>query len=239
MKEPLTLVLIHGHGVDASIWNSIDADLVSAMPVLKPDFSRSTTRTTIEGYAEELANYLRNVQAKRVVLVGHSMGGYIALAFTERYPALVAGLVLYHSTATADTPERREQRQKTIEELRAQGSTPFIERQLPKMVSPAFPSDKVKQLVASYRTLPADALAVGMGAIMGRPDRTHVLREATIPMRLVLGKDDQLIPYEQTRQLADLSDQIDVALIDQAGHLSMIERPKESVNVLLSFLDRL
>jgi pimeloyl-ACP methyl ester carboxylesterase len=58
-------------------------------------------------------------------------------------------------------------------------------------------------------------------------------------VRLVLGKDDQLIPYEQTQQLADLSDQIDVALIDQAGHLSMVERPKESVNVLLSFLDRL
>jgi pimeloyl-ACP methyl ester carboxylesterase len=239
MKEPLTLVLIHGHGVDASIWNSIDADLVSAMPVLKLDFSRSTTRTTIEGYAEELASYLRNAQAKRVVLVGHSMGGYIALAFTERYPALVAGLVLYHSTATADTAERREQRQKTIEELRSQGSTPFIERQLPKMVSPAFPADKVAQLVAFYRTLPADALAVGMEAIMSRPDRTHVLRDTTIPVRLVLGKDDQLIPYEQTQQLADLSDQIDVALIDQAGHLSMVERPKESVNVLLSFLDRL
>jgi pimeloyl-ACP methyl ester carboxylesterase len=239
MKEPLTLVLIHGHGVDASIWNSIDADLVSAMPVLKPDFSRSTTRTTIEGYAEELANYLRTVQAKRVVLVGHSMGGYIALAFTERYPALVAGLVLYHSTATADTAERRKQRQKTIEELRAQGNTPFIERQLPKMVSPAFPADKVAQLVAFYRTLPADALAVGMEAIMSRLDRTHVLRDATIPVRLVLGKDDQLIPYEQTQQLADLSDQIDVALIDQAEHLSMVERPKESVNVLLSFLDRL
>lgn len=239
MTEPITLVLIHGHGVDASIWNGIDADLVSAMPVLKPDFSRLTTRTTIEGYAEELKNYLYAVQAKRVVLVGHSMGGYIALAFAERYPALVAGLVLYHSTATADAADRKEQRQKTISELRTQGSAPFIEKQMPKVVSPAYPTDKIEQLIDRYRTLPADALAIGMEAIMSRPDRTHVLREATVPMRLVLGKDDQVIPYEKTQQLADLSDKIDVALIERAGHLSMVEQPEASVNALRSFLERL
>jgi pimeloyl-ACP methyl ester carboxylesterase len=239
MTESLTLVLIHGHGVDASIWNSIDADLVSAMPVLKPDFSRLTTRTTIEGYAEELMNYLRTMQANRVVLVGHSMGGYIALAFAERYPALVAGLVLYHSTATADAADRRELRQKTIDELRTQGSAPFIEKQIPKVVAPSYPADNVKQLIDRYRTLPADALAVGMEAIMSRPDRTHVLRDATVPMRLILGKEDQVIPYEKTRELADLSDLIDVTGIDQAGHLSMVEQPVASVNALLSFLDRL
>ncbi|QKZ14428.1 alpha/beta fold hydrolase [Spirosoma sp. KUDC1026] len=239
MTEPLTLVLIHGHGVDASIWNGIDADLVSVMPVLKPDFSRLTTRTTIEGYAEELMNYLRTVQAHRVVLVGHSMGGYMALAFAERYPALVAGLVLYHSTATADTAERKEQRQKTIGELREQGSAPFIEKQMPKMVAASYPAEKIEPLIDQYRALPANALAVGMTAIMGRPDRTHILREATVPMRLVLGKEDQVIPCEKTQQLADLSEQIDLALIDQAGHLSMVEQPEASVNALRSFLDRL
>jgi len=239
MTESLTLVLIHGHGVDASIWNSIDADLVSAMPVLKPDFSRLTTRTTIEGYAEELMNYLRTVQANRVVLVGHSMGGYIALAFAERYPALVAGLVLYHSTPTADAADRREQRQKTIDELRTQGTAPFIEKQMPKVVAPSYPADKVEQLIDRYRTLPADALAVGMEAIMSRPDWTHVLWDATVPMRLILGKEDQVIPYEKTRELADLSDLIDVTGIEQAGHLSMVEQPAASVNALLSFLDRL
>jgi pimeloyl-ACP methyl ester carboxylesterase len=239
MTESLTVVLIHGHGVDASIWNSIDADLVSVMPVLKPDFSRLATRTTIEGYADELMNYLRTVQVNRVVLVGHSMGGYIALAFAERYPALVAGLVLYHSTATADAADRREQRQQTINELRTQGSAPFIEKQMPKVVAPSYPAEKIEQLVDRYRTLPADALAVGMEAIMSRPDRTHVLRDASVPMRLVLGKEDQVIPYEKTRKLADLSDLIDVTAINQAGHLSMVEQPVASVNALLSFLDRL
>jgi pimeloyl-ACP methyl ester carboxylesterase len=239
MTESLTVVLIHGHGVDASIWNSIDADLVSVMPVLKPDFSRLTTRTTIEGYADELMNYLRTVQVNRVVLVGHSMGGYIALAFAERYPALVAGLVLYHSTATADAADRREQRQQTINELRTQGSAPFIEKQMPKVVAPSYPAEKIEQLIDRYRTLPADALAVGMEAIMSRPDRTHVLRDASVPMRLVLGKEDQVIPYEKTRKLADLSDLIDVTAINQAGHLSMVEQPVASVNALLSFLDRL
>ena len=233
------LVFIHGHGVDASIWDGIYADLVSGAPAIKPDYSRLTTHTTVDAYAEELYAQLQAIQADKVVLVGHSMGGYMALAFADQHPEMVQGLVLYHSTATADDNDRREARIHLIEELKTTGAAPFIRKQLPKAVSPNYPAEKAQALVDRYQNLPADGLIAGMTAIANRPDRTHVLRDARFPILLLLGRDDQVLPYDKTVQLADLSSQISVATIEQAGHLSMVEQPEQSVNVLRSFIDRL
>jgi pimeloyl-ACP methyl ester carboxylesterase len=236
MQTPFSVVLIHGHGVDASIWDSIYADLALDGPVLKPDVARLTSHTTIEAYAEELNARLQAASINDVVLVGHSMGGYIALAFAERYPAQVRGLVLYHSTAYADDEDRKAQRRQLIETMRTQGGAQFIEKQLPKMVAPDYPAEKVQALIDRYRDLPTDALIAGMEAIAGRPDRTNILRDAPFPILLVLGKQDQLIPLEKTKKLAELSDRIRVALIDDAGHLSMVEQPEASQKILRDFV---
>jgi pimeloyl-ACP methyl ester carboxylesterase len=78
-----------------------------------------------------------------------------------------------------------------------------------------------------------------MEAIAGRPDRTYVLRNATFPVLLVMGREDQLIPLEKTKPLADISDQISIATIDNAGHMSMVEQPDESKKILVDFLRKL
>ena len=233
------LVLIHGHGVDASIWDGIYADLALNATVVKPDFSQLTSHTIIEAYAEELYTQLQSAQLEKIILVGHSMGGYIALAFADQYPEMVQGLVLYHSTATADDENRREVRRQAIEGLKKEGTAPFIQKQMPKMVAPGYPSEKTQALIDRFENLPADALIAGMTAMANRPDRTHVLRNAQYPILLVLGREDQIIPYEKAKQLADLSGQISVATIEQAGHLSMVEQPDTSRNVLRSFVAKL
>ncbi|MVM38164.1 alpha/beta fold hydrolase [Spirosoma sp. HMF3257] len=236
MSQLPTICLIHGHGVDASIWNGIYADLASDNLVLKPDFAQLTNHTTIEAYAEDLYARLQTAQIEKLLLVGHSMGGYIALAFAERHPEMIQGLVLYHSTATADDEARKEVRRQAIDGLRIQGTAPFIQKQLPKMVAPDYPVEKTQELIERFQSLPADALIAGMEAIANRPDRTQVLRDAQFPILLVLGRQDQLIPYEKTAQLANLSDHISVATIEHAGHLSMVEQPAESVKVLRTFI---
>ncbi|GAB3792008.1 alpha/beta hydrolase [Spirosoma humi] len=239
MSQLPTICLIHGHGVDASIWDSIYADLVLDHAVLTPDFARLSTLTTIESYAEELHNVLQAENVEKAVLVGHSMGGYMALALAAQHPELVQGLVLYHSTATADDDTKRQARQQVMNALRAEGTAPFIQKQMPKMVAPAYPPEKIEELVNRYRALPAEALIAGMNAIAGRPDRTAVLRDAEFPVLLVLGREDQLIPYDKTAQLAELSRQIRVVAIEQAGHLSMIEQPEAAIGVIRSFVDEL
>lgn len=239
MGQPLFICLIHGHGVDASIWEGIYADLASDATVLKPDFSRLTSHTTIEAYAEEVYAQLQSAQVEKVVIVGHSMGGYIALAFADQHPEMVSGLVLFHSTATADDENRRKVRRQAIEGLKNEGTIPFIQKQMPKMVAPGYPPEKTQVLIDRFSGLSADALSAGMTAMLNRPDRTHVLRHATFPVLLLLGRDDQVIPFEKAAQLADLSPNVKVAPIEQAGHLGMIEQPEKSAEVLKSFIDQL
>lgn len=235
MSQSPLLCLIHGHGVDASIWDSIYADLALDHQVLTPDFSRLTHLTTIEAYADALYDQLALADVQKVILAGHSMGGYIALAFAEKHPDRVQGLVLYHSTAVADDEAKRQARQQVIQELQTTGTQPFIHKQMPKMVAPSYAPELLEALENQFRDLPADALIAGVKAIASRPDRTAVLRNAQFPVLLVLGRNDQLIPYEKTAQLADLSSQIKVVTIEQAGHLSMVEQPAQSTVVLRGF----
>ncbi|GAB4037483.1 alpha/beta fold hydrolase [Spirosoma gilvum] len=235
MSQSPVLCLIHGHGVDASIWDSIYADLAIETSVLKPDFAYQTNHPTIEAYAEDLYAQLQTAQVEQVVLVGHSMGGYIALAFAEQHPDMVHGLALYHSTALADDESRREVRRQAIDELKANGSAPFIQKQLPKMVAPDYPTEKTQQLIDRFVDLPADALIAGMAAMAARPDRTHVLRDAQFPVLLVLGRKDQIIAYDKAAELANLSDYIRIETIEDAGHLSMVEQPGESFQIIKAF----
>lgn len=233
------LVLIHGHGVDASIWDGIYAVLASDAPVIRPDFSRLTSHTTIEAYAEELFAQVQSAQVDKVVLAGHSMGGYVALAFADQHPEMIKGLVLFHSTAIADDENRRVVRRQAIEGLVKEGTVPFIQKQMPKMVSSSYASEKTQVLIDRFSGLPADALIAGMTAMLNRPDRTHVLRNAQFPVLVILGRDDQVIPYEKAVQMADLSPQVSVTSIEQAGHLGMIEQPAAAINALQSFLGEL
>ncbi|WP_080057017.1 alpha/beta fold hydrolase [Spirosoma aerolatum] len=235
MSQSPVICLIHGHGVDASIWDSIYADLALETRVVKPDFAYLTNHRTIEAYAEDLYAQLQTAQVNQVVLVGHSMGGYIALALAEQHPDMIHGLVLYHSTALADDDNRKEVRRQAIKDLNANGSAPFIRKQLPKMVAPDYPVDKTQQLIDRFIKLPADALIAGMAAMAARPDRTHVLREATYPILLVLGRNDQIIDYDKAAELANLSDYIRIETIEEAGHLSMVEQPGESFQILKAF----
>lgn len=237
MNNSFSVCLIHGHGVDASIWESIYADLVSDYRVLTPDFSWLTSLTTMEGYVDELYNRLRAENVQNVVLVGHSMGGYIALAFAEKHPDMVCGLVLYHSTAVADDDAKREARRQAVTALHEHGSAPFIEKQLPRMVAPNFPASRTQALIGQFKSLPAAALTAGMEAMTNRTDRTGVLKDADFPVLLLLGEDDQLIPLEKTAKLAELSDRVSVETIADAGHLSMIEQPEASTRVLRSYLN--
>jgi pimeloyl-ACP methyl ester carboxylesterase len=233
------LVLIHGHGVDASIWDGIYADLSVTIPVLKPDFAQLANHETIEAYAEDLHARLQSVQVTGVKLVGHSMGGYIALAFAERYPNLVKGICLFHSTAYADDEAKKEQRRQVMTKLNAEGSRAFLQTAITNMFAPDNRDkmrDTVVSLIEQYSDLPKEALYAGIQAIMSRTDRTQVLQQASYPVMIVAGRYDQLVPFEKSQQLADAIPSIKLTVLEESGHLGMIEEPKAALAAIQSFV---
>lgn len=236
MQSSQTIVLLHGHGVDASIWDGVYAELFPDYTLFRPDFSRLIQYQTIEGYTDELHRQLVNGQAGQVILIGHSMGGYIALAFAEKYPATVVGLGLFHSTAFADDATKKEQRQKAIHVLTEHGTPTFMEELMPKLVADAYAPEKVQRLIERFSYLPAEALMAGMKAIASRPDRTAVLRETEYPVLILMGRQDQVIPYEKAVEQVSLLQNGFPVTIEGAGHLAMLETPEEAVQALRAFL---
>ncbi|GAA4457932.1 alpha/beta hydrolase [Nibrella saemangeumensis] len=241
MPDKPVLVLIHGHGVDASLWDGLYAVLSSEYPIIKPDFSGLTSHDTVEAYAEELYSLLMGAGGKQCVLIGHSMGGYIALAFADAHPEMLLGLGLFHSTAFADDEDRKAKRQQAIEKLENEGSRAFIEDVVPKMFADSNQermADTLRQLVNKSSAIPAEALVAGIKAIRSRPDRTHVLKNARYPVLLIVGRQDNLVPFDKSQALFDMPADAETLVLENSGHLGMIEQPAETTQAIQEFLRR-
>ncbi|MEZ0483941.1 alpha/beta fold hydrolase [Fibrella aquatica] len=234
------LVFLHGHGVSPVIWDSLYSSLASDYKVVRPNYSLSTSHTSIDGYAETLQGQLRLSGLGSYILIGHSMGGYIALAMAEKYPDCVKGVVLFNSTAFADvdSDQQRQKRQDAKKLLQTEGGKAFVEKTIPTMFSDP-ESDLVNPLVEAHVTLPTDALLAGLEAIRTRPDRSAFLQRADFPVLIIAGRYDKAIPFERSEELHKKVPNAEFAILDQSGHMGMLEEPENSLNVLKSFLDKI
>lgn len=241
MNDKPALVLLHGHGVGPSIWDSLQAAFSPAYRILKPDFSTLTSHTSVEAYAEQLYSLLVASQVDRCVLIGHSMGGYVALALAASHPERVAGLVLFNSTAFADpnTDEQRAKRDAAQTQLQTEGSAAFIEKAVTSMFSKPDQqkkADLVRATVERYKTLPTEALLAGLQAIRARPDRSELLIDAPYPVLILEGRHDMAVPIERSQELNDKLPNAQLVILENSGHLGMLEEPEAAETALKQFL---
>ncbi|TLU98728.1 alpha/beta fold hydrolase [Dyadobacter luticola] len=237
-----TLVLLHGHGVDDTIWDSLDAALNEYFTIIRPNLSLFTNCQSIEDYADELHRLLTNANIHKFTLIGHSMGGYIALAFAEKYPDMLEGFGLFHSTAYADDEAKKEQRNKMAELLRNHGSASFIKNTAANMYGDRFKElypDKLPAHIAQYSKLPADALIAGMMAMRNRPDRTAVLQTLPFPVLFIIGMQDKLIPFESLIGLSEFPKQSYPFILAEAGHMGMVERPDATARMINWYMSKI
>ncbi len=194
-----------------------------------------TNCPTVEAYADELHRLLTSTSITTCTLIGHSMGGYISLAFAEKYPDMLEGFGLFHSSALADDEAKKQQRTQLAQLLRTHGTEAFIRRTLPNLFGERFKElspEKVQQYVQEYSKLPAEALAVGMEAMRDRPDRTHVLSALACPILFIIGMDDQAVPFEKSIGQVQYPGKSFPFVLAEAGHLGMVERPDASARII-------
>lgn len=240
------VLLVHGFGEDGEIWHN-QWDQLPGFRLLIPDLpgsgrSQLTADLSMEGMATTLRNLLAHEGIERCVLIGHSMGGYISLAFLEQYPELVTALGLFHSSAFADSESKKETREKGIAFVQKFGAALFLETATPNLYAPENKTEE-KGLVQAHLNLVKDAsleaLEAYYRAMMARPDRTHLLRDNKIPFLFVLGKYDQAVPLADGLQQAHLPLLTDVHLLQHSGHMGMVEEPQESNKLMQEFLSRI
>ncbi|RYY92628.1 MAG: alpha/beta fold hydrolase [Chitinophagaceae bacterium] len=237
------LVLLHGFGEDSRVWDR-QAPLAEHCRLLTPDLPGSGNTAapetwSMESLAEAVRDRLDAEGINRCMLVGHSMGGYVALAFAERWPERLLGLGLFHSTSFADTAAKVDTRRKGIDFIRRQGADAFMKTSTPNLYSPATRERRpelIEKSMAEATGMDPDALIGYYEAMIARPDRTHVLKEAEIPVLFILGRHDNAVPLADGLAQCHLPRVSQVHLLEEAGHMGMRECPEQANQHLLTYL---
>lgn len=173
------------------------------------------------------------------VVIGHSMGGYITLALAEKYPELLNGFGLFHSTSYADSEERKQGRKKTIELLKQKGTIEFVKNSLPNLFSTVSKEQNpklIEEQISVASKLSADVLIAYQMAMMQRKDRREVLKNAKVPVLFVFGKYDNAVPLKDGMEQCSMADLNYIHILENAGHLGMKEESMEANSILLNYL---
>jgi pimeloyl-ACP methyl ester carboxylesterase len=238
------LVLLHGFPESGVLWQQVWPALAEHFTVLVPDLpgsgdsSRGTMKITMESMADAVNGMLEAENIESAVFAGHSMGGYVSLAFASKCGQKVKGLSMVHSTAYADDEEKKNNRRKAIELIRKGGREAFIRQMIPALFSSATKQTRpgiVEKQVDSGLQLEADSLVAYYEAMIERPDRTEILKTANFPMQWIMGKDDTVIPFTKGLQQCTLTSINFVSVYNMCGHMSMLENDKELTKDLTDF----
>lgn len=229
------LVLLHGFPLDHHLWDDVAPLLEDTFDLILPDlrgFGGSSTVDsfyTMEDMASDIAALLDQLGIQRAAIVGHSMGGYVALAFARLYPKRVTGLGLVSSQVLADPPDRKEGRYKSAAEVADKGIGSVVAAMTPKFTSNARLQEIARQ--SMERQQPA-AYIGALKAMAERVDSTPLLSSFNFPVVLVHGDADSLIPVDRAREVKAAIPTAHLVEISGAGHVPMIESPEKTAEAL-------
>jgi pimeloyl-ACP methyl ester carboxylesterase len=238
-------LLLHGFAEDSTVWDNQIGALRNTCRLILPDLPGSgrspalATSISITEMATAVKGLLDQLEIDRCTLIGHSMGGYIALAFAAFYPERLNALGLFHSTAYPDTEEKRTTRRKAMDFIRQNGSAPFIRQSTPNLFSAwtrEHRPELIENTIAKYSGFAPSSLIAYYEAMIARPDRTEVLRQFTGPVLFIIGRDDNVIPLQQSLEQVALPSISHLHMVENAGHQAMLEQPEKSNQLLQDFL---
>ena len=223
------------------MWTRFAQQLSKAFRVISvdlPGFGKSKSLSegfSIADAASKVNELLTKLEITTCVAVGHSLGGYVTLAMVDQQAALFSGFGLFHSTAYADSDERKEARNKVIEFVSKNGVAAFIETFIPPLfhdkTNPDIPFAVKMALQTKQETLIGYAKAM-----RDRPDLTSVIQKFNNPIIFIAGEKDTVIPPDTLQKQAKLASKPHLFTLQQTAHMGMFEKETETLNHIRQFL---
>ena len=247
------VVLVHGFGEDGNVWNELIKELQKNFLIIVPDLPGSGKSEmldrdiSIEDHAEVIKTILDKELSKvsptggdleGAVMIGHSMGGYITLAFAEKYPELLKAFGLFHSSAFADDEEKKQTRRKAIDFIKANGSYAFLRTSIPNLFAGKQHLKEMEDLIEEGKKFRPEALIQYYHAMINRPDRTEVLKIFKKPVLFIIGEKDNAVPLQASLQQCHFPSVAHVHILD-TGHMGMIEESSRSLSAIEFFLQNI
>ena len=236
-----TLVLLHGFCEDKTCFNEQVFLLQSRFRIITidlPGFGEAPVynSVTMEQMADEVYSTLQELQVTSFVLCGHSMGGYVSLAFAQKYPSLLKGLILLHSTAASDTDERKEKRDQAVSFIQQHGTYEYVKHFIP----PLFAAEHSNQPYVAARVeraarIAPHALTAALHAMKSRHDSLDWIRHTSIPVAYIAGRHDALIPIDALMHQAVQLKNGYIKVLENSAHMGMIEETEACAAALVEF----
>lgn len=239
------LVLVHGYLETSAIFNNFAGKLAKRFRVISVDLpghggSDIFGEThTMEFMAAAIKDLLENAATGKIFLTGHSMGGYVTLAFADLFPEKLNGYCLFHSHPFADTPEVVERRKMEIRLINSGTRDMFFEGSIRKM----FATDNIDKFNTELKrskeisaTIPDQAVISVLNGMMVRPSRLYVMEEGKVPCFWILGAMDNYIDWYQIQTRVKLPDNARVLVLKNSGHMGFIEEEELALEKISEFV---
>ncbi len=237
------VVLLHGFCEDRQMWDHFIPLLSSAQYITidLPGFGESEVLPdiSIAEMAGVVMAVLEKIEVKEIILIGHSMGGYISLAFAEKYPEMLTGLGLFHTHPYADTELQQSSRNKSIDFLNRNGAAHYAKQLIPKLFPAGFTRFNnflVNNLIYRASKFPIEGLIYAQQAMRDRPDRSKVLAEVACPVHFIIGKKDKTVDEVRALEQTTLPARSLVHILPDTGHMGMFEQPKKTAEMVQEFI---
>lgn len=239
------VVLLHGYLESMLVWEDFIPYLYKEVRVITLDLPGHGISVvtgeihTMDFLADTIADALKALGIEKCTLVSHSMGGYVALAFCERHPEMLDGLVLFSSTPNPDTPEKAENRRREIALVKA-GKKDMLARVTPAagfaVQNRTRMRDYIEDLTEQVFITEDEGIVALLNGMIARRDQNEMLRRSPVPQLFILGKKDNYIPPEAAEKIIAEHPQAKVVWLENSGHMGFLEEPEAAARAILGFV---
>jgi 3-oxoadipate enol-lactonase len=239
------IIFIHGFPFNKSMWNKQSEALKENYRVIAYDVrghgnsDAGIKDFSIDLFAADLLSLMDKLKIDKAMLCGLSMGGYIALNAIENYPDRFDAVILSDTTCTADTPEAKEKRIKTIESIKRNGVEKFAEESVKNLFAPESFSTKKLEIAAVREMIvntTEESLCNTLRAFYERKETCSKLHDIKVPVLIMVGIEDKITPPAAAQFMNEKIKESLLSIVEHAGHLSNIENPSEFNNQLEEFV---
>lgn len=241
-----TIVLLHGFPESKEIWSELIKECEKKFRIIAidlPGFGATPCIGyvhTMELMADAVKAVLKSLHLRKVVLAGHSMGGYVALAFAEKFAEHTKGICLMHSTPKQDTAQKKADRKRAIEIVK-HNSVHYISEVIDTLFAPGnekrFKSE-IEKLKAIGKNTSAQGIINALEGMMIRPDRTNVIVNSNFPVFFIIGRKDRILNADDLLKISRGCSRASVCILENAGHLGFVEGKQEVIVRLMRFARR-
>lgn len=241
------VIFIHGFCESSNIWKSLSNELSDEFRIICPDlpgFGESPlpeNAFSLEDIGDSVVSWLKSLGIEQCIVIGHSLGGYIALEMLRKFPDFTKSIGLFNSSAFADSEEKKSNRNKLIEFIGEYGVEPFIKTFVPSLFYSATAEKHqktIKEISSKGLLIKAESVMNYAAAMRDREDSKALLKEYHDRILLIAGEYDQNVPLQKSQEMSAILDSGNTHIIPNSAHMSLFEQSDLCYVALRNFLHK-